>query len=159
MAGGTVYGNDEEPGVANKLEGSGSKAGVSLCTSDATAEWGDGSPIITGRYTDATLIGTNLPTGTRNITVGFNDGGSGAFSQETFTLYKGGAATKTISLSGSWNGQTWYVGAQAVGTGTSVTLNAVNYSVGPHTLSVTVRKVTAETVVYWSKALTFTVEN
>jgi hypothetical protein len=162
MNGGTVYGSSAGTN-ANKLQGSGTNYGVSLYKgSDATAEYGDGSPIITGNQTTALYTGVTLTdseTRTYGINTVFVDGGSGAFSQETFTLYKAGLAEKTISLIGSWDGQTWYVGAQAVGTGPSITLDAANYSVGPHTLSVTVRKVTGGTVAYWSKELTFTVAN
>jgi hypothetical protein len=102
----------------------------------------------------------NPSIGTGNITIGFNEGGEGAFSQTSFTIWKGGAATKTISLSGSgsWSGQIWYVGTKTVGTGTSITLNAANYSVGNYMLSVTVKKGYGAAAVYWSKAITFTVE-
>jgi hypothetical protein len=64
MNGGTVYGSDGEEN-ANKLEGSGTKQGVSLYKNSGSsimAEYSDGSPIIAGTqtstlYTDATLTG------------------------------------------------------------------------------------------------------
>jgi hypothetical protein len=95
------------------------------------------------------------------ITIGFDDKGDGAFSQGTFTLKRSGTAeeqTKTIAVTGDWDGQTWYVDINVAGTGTSLTLNAAGYIPGTHTMSVTVQKGSGAAAVYWSKALTFTVE-
>jgi uncharacterized repeat protein (TIGR02543 family) len=117
-------------------------------------------------FTESTPVTGNITVYARwtiipgaNITLSFTDQGAGAFSQGTFTIKKSGTPqTKTITLTGAWDSQTWYVGVNAVGTGDSVTLNAANYSAGFHTISVTVQKGSGAAAVYWSKAITFTVE-
>jgi hypothetical protein len=102
------------------------------------------------------------PQGTGGITLGFTDQGEGAFSQGSFTLKKTGTAeeqSKTITVTGTWDALTWIVGVKTVGTGTAFTLNAADYTVGAHVLSVTVRKGSGASAVYWSKELAFTVED
>ncbi|GHU15344.1 hypothetical protein FACS1894163_01730 [Spirochaetia bacterium] len=94
---------------------------------------------------------------TGNITLSFDDKGNGAFSQEDFELHRPFRETKTINLTGSWDGQTWYVDAKEVGTGKSLILDAREYTRGIHTLSVTVRKGSGAAAVYWSKELKFKV--
>ncbi|GHU72745.1 hypothetical protein FACS189450_11130 [Spirochaetia bacterium] len=100
---------------------------------------------------------------TGSITLSFDDEGSGAFSEGPSTppiiIYKttGTPTSKTINLTGTWDDQTWFVGHTQVGTGTSVTLNAADYTLGSHTLSVRVQKGIGTAAVYWSKEITFTV--
>jgi hypothetical protein len=92
----------------------------------------------------------------QGITLRFNDQGSGAFSQDTFTVSKSGAPnTQTIVVTGSWSNVEWRVDNQVRETGNSFTVNAANYTVGGHTLRVTV----IQGVIPWTKTLVFTVAN
>jgi uncharacterized repeat protein (TIGR02543 family) len=92
----------------------------------------------------------------QGITVGFSDEGTGAFSEGPFTISKGGTpSSKTITLTGTWASQEWQVDGVVRGTGNSLTINAADYSLGGHTLLVTVYK----NGVPWSKPLNFTVSN
>jgi uncharacterized protein YjdB len=100
----------------------------------------------------------------QGIVLRFDDPGAGAWDSdvvgETFTLYQNGIApeeppSKTIALSGGpWTSQEWRVDGGSAGAGSSVTLNAVDYAVGGHTLQVTASDGSG---VPWSKTLPFTV--
>jgi uncharacterized repeat protein (TIGR02543 family) len=84
------------------------------------------------------------------------DAGDGAFSQESFTVYKGGdpgSQTVTITGTGYANPQ-WFVDGGLMGTGTGVTIDAADYSLGNHTLSLLVSK----NGLSWSKEIAFTVD-
>jgi uncharacterized protein YjdB len=95
-------------------------------------------------------------TASQDITLRFGDPGSGAFSQDTFTVVKGGSpANQTITVTGSWTGQEWRVDGRLRGTGTSFTVDASDYTVGGHTLELIV----VDGTVPWSKTLRFTVSN
>jgi hypothetical protein len=94
------------------------------------------------------------------ITLSFNDQGSGAFSQGTFTVNKSGAPnerTQSISLlDTTWDSVEWRVDNQIQGgAGNSFTVDADDYTAGGHTLTVTVSK----NGVPWTKKLDFTVSN
>jgi uncharacterized repeat protein (TIGR02543 family) len=68
------------------------------------------------------------------------DRAGSSLSEPSFSLAKsGGTATKTLSVSGSDNdgAARWHVGLALIHTGSGVTLNAANLSLGRHTLQVT----------------------
>jgi hypothetical protein len=95
--------------------------------------------------------------GGQPITLNFADSGSGAFTQDTFTVIKGGSPASqaiTITLEGSWSSQEWRVDGFVKPTATPFTVNAANYTVGGHALQVTVKDSSNK---YWSKTLSFTV--
>jgi hypothetical protein len=81
------------------------------------------------------------------------DAGDGAFNQAEFTLYKsGGTGSKLVSITGSgYAGPRWEVDGDFKGTGTSITINAGEYGVGKHILTLFVRK----NGVTWSKEIVF----
>jgi predicted outer membrane repeat protein len=85
------------------------------------------------------------------------DRGQGAFSEETFTIYKNGGAetgTKTIEVTGTgYSNPRWHVDGIQKGTGTSIVINAADYGTGGHSLSLWVEL----GGVPWSKELDFTV--
>jgi uncharacterized repeat protein (TIGR02543 family) len=98
----------------------------------------------------------------QGIVLRFDDPGAGAWASEevgeTFTISKAGP-DKTITLTGSWDlipPPDWRVDGRPMG-GAAATaiINAVNYTVGGHTLQVTVYKDGKP----WSKTVTFTVTN
>jgi hypothetical protein len=89
----------------------------------------------------------------QGISVIFSDPGSRAFSEQTFTL--SGTSSQTVSLAGSWVSREWRVDGAVKGTGTDITVNAVDYGPGNHTLKVTVKDGAGK---YWSKTLQFTKE-
>jgi uncharacterized repeat protein (TIGR02543 family) len=105
-------------------------------------------------YAQWTVISTDdLP-----LTLYFDDKGNAAFTVDTaITLSKGLTQSRTITLSDTWTSQAWYVDANitAKGTETSFTLNAADYTVGTHKVTVQVRNGS----VYWSKTIAFTVTN
>jgi hypothetical protein len=87
------------------------------------------------------------------------DRGQGAFSENTFTIYKsGGSSTgsKTVTVTGTgYSNPRWYVDDVKKADGNSITIEAKNYGTGGHSLSLWV-----ETGgVPWSKELDFTVAN
>jgi BMFP domain-containing protein YqiC len=96
---------------------------------------------------------TAAASGTSSITLSFNDRGAGAFSQNSFTLSKSSDEPETIALLGEWDSQKWVVDGKEKGTGASLEVKAADYSIGKHSLTVTVVKGD----VPWSKTLTFTV--
>jgi hypothetical protein len=62
----------------------------------------------------------------QNITLSFNDHGDGAFSQDSFTVQKGGNPSSIgISLVG-WTGGEWLVDGESRGSGTSITIIAAD---------------------------------
>jgi uncharacterized repeat protein (TIGR02543 family) len=70
------------------------------------------------------------------------DKAGSALSEPSFSLARsGGTATKTISVSGSDDdgAARWHIGLALIHTGSSVTLNAANLSLGKHTLQVMAR--------------------
>ena len=83
------------------------------------------------------------------------DAGAGAFSQDTFTVHKsGGTGSQTVSIDGSgYTSPRWFVDGNLKGTADSITINAADYGLGVHTLSLIIRK----SGVSWSKELNFTV--
>ena len=84
------------------------------------------------------------------------DAGSGAFSQDAFTIYKsGGTGNQTLTVTGSgYTNPRWFVDGELKGTGTSITLNAADYGAGDHSLTLLISR----GGVSWSKALAFTVD-
>jgi hypothetical protein len=93
--------------------------------------------------------------GSENITLGFNDAGEGAFSENTLTVTKGGGilASRTITLAAPWISQQWRVDGFVKGSGASFDVDADDYTLGDHLLQVTVY----DGANYWSKTLWFTV--
>jgi uncharacterized repeat protein (TIGR02543 family) len=84
------------------------------------------------------------------------DAGDGAFSQNTFTINKnGGTSSQTLSITGGYTNPRWFVDGEPRGTETSIEIQAADYSLGGHTLSLFINK----SGVSWSKEITFTVEN
>jgi uncharacterized protein YjdB len=121
--------------------------GVSAGTATITATTTDGGHT-------ATCTVTVTAAGSGDITLGFADNGSGAFSQDTFTVSKGGTpASQTITLLETWSSQEWRVDGVVKDTGQNFTVNATDYTVGGHSLQVTVYNGSTP----WSKTLQFTV--
>jgi uncharacterized repeat protein (TIGR02543 family) len=84
------------------------------------------------------------------------DAGDGAFSQGTFTLSKNGDESQTISITGSgYTNPRWLVDGDLRGMGTSIIIEAADYGIGGHNLSLIINK----SGVTWSKDITFTVTN
>jgi uncharacterized repeat protein (TIGR02543 family) len=85
------------------------------------------------------------------------DAGSGAFDTTDFIISKSnGAGSQTLILSGSdYTNPQWFVDGELKGTGNNIIINAVDYRVGGHTLSLIVSK----NGVFWSKEIGFTVNN
>jgi hypothetical protein len=83
------------------------------------------------------------------------DAGAGAFSQGAFTISKPGGS-QIVSLTGSgYTNPRWFVDGELKGTETSLTVNAADYSLGGHTLSLIISK----SGVSCSKGITFTITN
>jgi uncharacterized repeat protein (TIGR02543 family) len=90
-----------------------------------------------------------------NITLNPDDG-DGVFSQQDFTLSKGGNGLTSQSITITGTGYTdprWYVDGTLKGTTSSITINAADYPVGGHTLALFISK----NGVDWSKEIAFTV--
>jgi uncharacterized repeat protein (TIGR02543 family) len=84
------------------------------------------------------------------------DAGDGAFEDGNFTLSKGTNDSQTLIITGTgYTNPRWLVDGTPRGTGTSLTITAADYRVGPHNLSLLVTK----NGVTWSKDITFTVTN
>jgi uncharacterized protein YjdB len=117
-----------------------------------------GTAIITAKTYEGEYTATCTVTvgAAQAITLGFTDAGSGAFSETTFTVKQNGTpASQTINLTGSWTSQEWRVDGFVKDTSaTAFTVNAADYTVGGHTLQVTVKKGDGTS---WSKTLPFTV--
>jgi predicted outer membrane repeat protein len=112
-----------------------------------------GTAIDMGAFEEPGGISSGIPA----ITLTIDDAGQGAFSQGTFTINKTGNQSQTVNLESGegYSSPVWYVDGVQAGTGTSVTVNAADYAVGGHSLSLVVQK----GGVPWSKSITFTVEN
>jgi hypothetical protein len=91
---------------------------------------------------------------TQHINLRFTDKGSGAFTQDSFTVSRSGNPV-SISLTGSWTSQEWLVDGEGRGSGNSFTVSASDYTLGGHTLQVLVY----DGLKYWSRAIQFTVSN
>jgi uncharacterized repeat protein (TIGR02543 family) len=92
-----------------------------------------------------------------NITLK-QDAGNGAFIQTTsFTLVKSETGSQTVNLTDSagYTSPRWFVDGELKTTETIVTVNAADYGVGAHTLSL----LTNKGGISWSKEITFTVTN
>jgi hypothetical protein len=107
-------------------------------------------------WSGALQFSVSIVFGDGAISLGFNDEGSGAFSDETFTLSQGVPDSKIITLVGNWSSQEWRVDGLVKGSGATFTVNAADYTLGTHTLRVTVRNMNG---VPWSEALQFTITN
>jgi uncharacterized repeat protein (TIGR02543 family) len=124
--------------------------GVSTGTAVITVRTGDG-----GHFADCTIqVGQD-----QNITLGFNDQGSGLFTGDGFTLKKGGTpASQGITVNGTWDSIEWLVDGirrdTGTGSGFTFTVYAADYIPGGHSLNVTVTK----GGVPWSKVLSFEVQ-
>jgi hypothetical protein len=90
------------------------------------------------------------------ITLIFGDRGSGAFSQDSFSISKSNDDEKTITITGSgYDNPRWFVDGAEKGNGNDITLRAADYSPGGHSLSLWVIRDNK----LWSKELAFTVRN
>jgi uncharacterized repeat protein (TIGR02543 family) len=110
-------------------------------------------------YADMTLYAKwiNIQ-GDAEIALTFDDLGSGAFSQTNFTISRSVPLDfKTVLLTNttSWTSVEWRVDNQVKGTTNAITVRAVDYAPGGHTLYVTVVK----DGVPWTETLSFTVTN
>jgi uncharacterized repeat protein (TIGR02543 family) len=88
------------------------------------------------------------------------DAGDGAFSQGTFTVSKGTGVdptSQTISITNSagYTNPRWFVDGDLKGTETNIIIQAADYSLGNHSLTLLISK----SGVSWSKEITFTVTN
>jgi uncharacterized repeat protein (TIGR02543 family) len=84
------------------------------------------------------------------------DAGDGAFSQGTFTLSKNGDESQTITITGSgYTNPRWFVDGELKETENSITINAADYGIGGHKLTLLISK----NGVSWSKEISFTVAN
>jgi uncharacterized repeat protein (TIGR02543 family) len=84
------------------------------------------------------------------------DAGTGAFSEPDFSVSKTGSPqTKTIRLTGSgYSNPRWEVDGILRGTGSEITINAADYVLGRHNLTLIITK----NGTLWSRELSFTVE-
>jgi hypothetical protein len=89
------------------------------------------------------------------ITLTINDEGTGAFSQDSFSISKASNGEQIVTLTGSgeYSSPTWLVDGVQKGTDNSITLKAADYAKGGHSLTLMVEK----GGVPWSKELAFTV--
>jgi uncharacterized repeat protein (TIGR02543 family) len=100
---------------------------------------------------------TPLP-GAADVSIIFpEDRAEDALPEDAITISKTGSKTShTLEVSGTYAGYQWRVDGSSVGRGESFILEAGDFSVGPHRLTLEVT--TAGGAVY-SKSLSFTVEN
>jgi uncharacterized repeat protein (TIGR02543 family) len=120
---------------------------------------GSGTP-----FEQTTVVAGNLTVYAQWTPVKFNitlapDAGSKAIDETSFTgtsfiLSKSGTGSQTITRASGYTNPRWFVDGDLKGTGTSITINAVDYGVGEHTLTLLANK----SGVSWSKEITFTVE-
>jgi uncharacterized repeat protein (TIGR02543 family) len=93
------------------------------------------------------------------ITLNLDDAGDGAFSQGSFTVSKtgnGDPSGQAISINGSgYTNPRWMVDGTLKGTDTSIIIQAADYNLGGHNLSLLITK----NGVTWSKDIAFTVTN
>ena len=109
---------------------------------------------VEGGYFDTCTVTVTEAAG--DITIGFTDEGSGAFSGEPFAVKQDGTPaeqSRDINLSGIWTSREWRVDGVVKGTDATFTVDAGDYTVGGHTLQVTVSDGTHT----WSRTLPFTV--
>jgi uncharacterized protein YjdB len=140
------------------ISGNGITVSDAVVSVSATAT---GSATITATSVDGNFTAncTVLVAGEQSITLSFDDLGNGVFDQSTFTIKKDSTVTadlsKGIGVVGTWDSITWSVDGVSKGSvsGTSITVEAADYSVGGHSLTVTV----INSGVPWSKSLPFTV--
>jgi hypothetical protein len=85
------------------------------------------------------------------------DAGDGAFSQGSFTVSKSGnPGNRTISITGTgYADPRWIVDGTLKGTETSITIQAADYGLGSHNISLFIIK----SGITWSKDIAFTVTN
>ncbi|MHB9294042.1 hypothetical protein Holit_03168 [Hollandina sp. SP2] len=82
------------------------------------------------------------------------DAGTGAFSQTSFSISRGGSEIQAVSITGSgYTNPRWEVDGEPKGTGNSITIQAADYRVGKHSLTLIISK----SGISWSKELSFTV--
>jgi hypothetical protein len=90
----------------------------------------------------------------QTVNLAFTDQGAGAFTQDSFTVYRGGTpANMGITLTETWISSQWLVDGEGRGTGSGFTVSAGDYSIGGHTLQVLVY----DGAKYWSRTITFIV--
>jgi uncharacterized repeat protein (TIGR02543 family) len=108
---------------------------------------------------DITLTARWTPQpGAADVSVIFpEDRAEDALPEDAITISKTGQKTShTLEVSGTYAGYQWRVDGSAAGRGESFTLEADDYSVGPHRLTL---EVTTGGGAVYSKTLSFTVEN
>jgi hypothetical protein len=96
--------------------------------------------------------------GNARITLAYTEQGGAAFSQSSFTVTRETAdSQKTVSLAspGDWTNPTWKVDNGAAQAGTSIIIDAADYTPGGHSLLFTG---TYTDSVPWSRQIDFTVE-
>jgi uncharacterized protein YjdB len=125
---------------------SGTVSAVTAGTATITVTTQDGSK------TDSCTVTVIAAQG---IVLSFADQGAGLITEPSFTVIKGGgpAEQQLINVSGAWTTVKWYIDGIDWGTGNSLTVNALDHSVGGHSLTVTV----SNGSVPWSKKIPFTV--
>jgi uncharacterized repeat protein (TIGR02543 family) len=115
------------------------------------------------KFTETTIVSGNIRVYAQwdvyDITLNL-DLGDGAFSETDFTLAKSGTggnpSSRTVSVTGAdYTDPRWYVGETLAGTAMSITIDAADYHVGGHNLSLFISK----GGVTWSKEIEFTVTN
>jgi uncharacterized protein YjdB len=142
----TVTWTSNNSWVATVDASTGRVTALAVGTADITARSQDGG------YTASCAVTVMAA---QVVSVNFDDPGSAAFNQETFTVIKGGTpASQGITLTGDWTSGEWRVDGKVRGTGTSgFTVSAADYTVGGHALEVVVYQGSTP----WSKTLRFTV--
>jgi fibronectin type 3 domain-containing protein len=102
----------------------------------------------------ASVSGTTPGTSAITLTI---DQGQGLFSQGSFTVSKAGSPqTQTVTVTGTgYSNPRWFVDGNQKATGDSITIEAADYTVGGHSLSLWVEM----GGVPWSKEIDFTVTN
>jgi uncharacterized repeat protein (TIGR02543 family) len=119
---------------------------------------GDGFTAISEVYIDRTVWAQWEWTGQFIITLDLDDG-EGAFSEQRFTISINGTSgtpqSQTITITGDYINPRWYVDNVLKGTANSITINAADYNVGGHSLSLLINK----GGVSLSKDIPFTVIN
>jgi hypothetical protein len=95
-------------------------------------------------------------TGDQAITLVFTDDGDGAFSQENFAISQSLSESQTVTSPGSdYTNHRWFVDGDLKGTTDTIAIDAVDYSVGKHNLTLLISK----GGISWSKEMSFTVTN
>jgi hypothetical protein len=95
-------------------------------------------------------------TGDQTITLIVNDDGEGAFSQENFAISQSLSESQTVISPGSdYTNHRWFVDGDLKGTTDTIAINAADYSVGKHNLTLLISK----GGISWSKEMSFEVTN